>query len=109
MKKHKMFKRSILSRSTRFGTYGFMSMMLAAQLAALPAKAADQAANSADRATVDVKKGARDIKRDAKKAGRDVTGNHSTWQDTKDSVGDAAKDVKDEAGYTKRKVERKAR
>ncbi len=85
----------------KFGTIGFLSMVLAAQLAL-----ADSAVNNADRAAVDAKKSARSAKRDLKKAGRKVTGQSSTYDDVKDSTKDAVKNTRDEAALQKRRIER---
>lgn len=93
---------------TRYGSKGFLSLMLAAQIAAIPS-IADTAADKADRAGTDVKKSARSLKNEAKEAGRDLTGQGSTWENVKDDVKDGARDAKDEANYQKRKAERKAR
>ncbi len=92
---------------TKFGTYGFLSALLAAQVATSPALFADGSlADKADRAGVDAKKTGRAMKRDAKKAGRQATGQDNAWDDAKDSVGDAGKNVKDEVDYQKRKSDR---
>jgi hypothetical protein len=92
---------------TRFGTYGFMSVILAAQMLSVQGLA-DSVADKSDRAWTDTKKSARSVKRDAKKAGRKVTGQESKWENFKDSAEDTGKDFKDEAKHQKRKLERKA-
>lgn|GEM_PF-6199920 len=92
---------------TKFGTYGFLSMLLATQMAATPALFADEsAATKVDRAGKDAKKSGRALKRDVKKGARDATGQGSTYEDVKDGAGDAVGNVKDEAGFQKRKAER---
>lgn len=100
------FKKGIQMKTkslTAFGTYGFLSLMMAAQIAA-----ATSAVDNADRATVDAKKSARSVKRDMKKAGRKVTGQDNTYDDVKDEVQDAGKNLGDEAAYHNRKIKRKA-
>jgi hypothetical protein len=93
-------KKSILF--TRYGTYGFMSLILASQMAFVTAtKAADT-----DRVMVDAKKNARSVKRSVKKTGRNLTGQGSTWKDVGDEVKDAGKNLKDEANYAKKKVKK---
>jgi len=87
---------------TAFGTYGFLSMLMAAQIATA------NTVDNADRTTVDAKKSARSVKRDMKKAGRKVTGQDSTYDDVKDEVQDAGRNVGDEAAYHNRKIKRKA-
>ena len=87
---------------TKFGTYGFLSLAIASQLAMAGTNTADKA----DRAATDVKKNARSVKRDAKKAGRKVTGNESVVKDGKDKISDMGKDVKDEAKVQNRKAKR---
>ena len=97
-----------LASLTRFGTYGFLSALMAAQLATSPRAFADSAADSVDRAKKDVKKSSRSLKRDLKKTGRKVTGQENTWDDGKDEVKDAGANVKDEAEFQKNKLKRKS-
>jgi hypothetical protein len=90
-----------------FGTYGFLSMLLATQMAATPSLFADEsAATKVDRAGTDAKKSGRALKRDIKKGARDATGQGSTYEDMKDGAKDAVNNVQDEAGFQKRKAER---
>jgi ribosome recycling factor len=84
----------------KFGTYGFLSCMLAAQLGSLSALA------DADRAVVDAKKSARSMKRDVKKGVRKATGQDNAWDDAKDEAHDAVENLKDEASYHKKKIEK---
>lgn len=89
-----------------FGTYGFLSVLVAAQIAASPLLFA-VAPDRLDRALVDAKKSARAVKRDIKKNARKATGQENTWETVKDEVSDAGKNIKDEAKYQKRKIQRK--
>ncbi len=89
---------------TRFGTYGFLSTILAAQLALAPSGFGDSAQNNLDRAKLDVKKTARSAKRDLKKAGRNVTGQESKWKDFKDEAADAARNTQDEVKHEADKI-----
>lgn len=93
----------------RFGSYGFLSTMLALQLAAMPSYGKDTIEDKAKRGALDTKKSARAIKRDAKKAGRKITGQENAWEDTKDEVSDAAKNLKDETKYQAKKAKRHVR
>ena len=62
-----IFKGDKMKSLTAFGTYGFLSLMMAAQVAASSQSFASGLANDADRAGVDTKKAARTVKRDVKK------------------------------------------
>jgi len=93
---------------TQFGTYGFLTTLMAAQIAMAPRLFADTLENKVDRGGVDTKKSARSVKRDLKKKGREVTGQDNTYDDMKDEVKDAGKNVKDETQYQGRKIERQA-
>ncbi len=87
----------------KFGTIGFLSLLLAAQTALY----AESVSDKTDRAYTDAKKSARSFKSQAKKAGRKATGNDSKIDDAKDNVGDAAGNAKDELNYQKRHYQRK--
>ncbi len=91
----------------RFGSYGFLSAMLALQLSSLSAFGNDTAKEKAERGLIDAKKSGRSVKRDLKKAGRKITGQDNAWDDTKDAVSDAGKNVKDEAKFQGKKAKRK--
>lgn len=82
-----------------------MSALLATQIGLAPQLFADTA-TSTDRANVDAKKSARAAKRDFKKAGRKVTGQENRYDDVKDEVRDAGKNVKDEAGHQADKIKK---
>lgn len=90
---------------TQFGTYGFLTLMMAAQLGN-SALGKEKLADKADRAAVDTKKSAREMKKDLKKAGRKVTGQENSWDNVKDSVGTAAENTKDEVKLQARKAKR---
>lgn len=80
----------------KFGTYGFLSCMLAAQLGSVSAFADE------DRALLDAKKSGRSLKRDVKKGVRKATGQDNTYDDVKDEVKDAKENVKDEVNHLKK-------
>ena len=82
----------------KYGTYGFMSMLLFSQLA----MADKTVGEKIDRTALDAKKSARSIKRDVKKAGRSVTGKGSVWKDVKDEASDGIKNTKDEFNHAKK-------
>lgn len=84
----------------RYGTYGFMSLLLSTQLAYLP----KATAKNLDRAALDAKKSARTAKRSVHKAGRNLTGHGSTLKDAKEEIGDGTKNLKDEAHYAKKHI-----
>ncbi len=88
---------------TKFGTYGFMSALLATQIGLAPNLFADTA-DDLNRAELDTKKSARSAKRDLKKAGRKVTGQDSKYDDVKDEVKDAGRNAKDEVNYQTEKL-----
>ena len=90
----------------KYGTYGFLSTLMATQLAIAPRVFASE---SADRAQLDAKKPARSMRRDLKKSGRKVTGQENSWDDAKDELKDGASNAKDEAHYQARKLQRKTR
>src|SRR5262249_13910932 len=90
---------------TRFGTYGFLSALLAAQMAMAPSLRADDAKTKVDRARVDARKSARAVKRDVKKGARKATGQDNTYDDVKDEVKDAGKNVKDEVEHQAEKLD----
>ncbi len=92
------------SSLTQFGTYGFMSALLAIQVASAPRSFADDLKDKANRAGLDAKKSARAMKRDVKKGARKATGQESTYESAKDEVKDAGKNVKDEAEHLKEEV-----
>jgi hypothetical protein len=92
---------------TAFGTYGFLSVLIAAQMAASPSLFAAGLADKADRAGVDAKKSARSVKRDVTKAARKATGQDNAWDDLKDKASDVGANIKDEADYHTRKIQRK--
>ena len=89
---------------TRFGTYGFLSTLLATQFALAPRSFGDSAQNNLDRAKIDAKRTARSAKRDLKKTGRKVTGEESKWKDVKDETADAARNTKDEVKHQTDKI-----
>ena len=91
---------------TVFGTYGFLSLIMAAQVAASSSSFAAGLADDADRAGVDTKKAGRTVKRDVKKDVRKATGQNDVWEDTKDKTSDTVSNLKDEAKYQKRKLQR---
>lgn len=93
-------------RFIRFGTYGFLSALLAVQLGVAPDL---HAAVNGERAKVDAKKSARSVKRDLKKTGRKITGQDNAWDDAKDEARDAGKNIKDETDYHAKKLQKKAR
>ena len=92
---------------TAFGTYGFLSAIIAAQMAASSLLAAKGLPDEVDRAGVDTKKAARSVKREVKKDVRKATGRGSVWEDAKDKASDTLSNIKDETNYQKRKIERK--
>ena len=92
---------------TSYGTYGFLAAVIALQMAISANLARADVADKADRTTLDAKKSSRSFKRDVKKGARKATGHDNTWDDVKDSASDTGKNLKDEAGYQKRKLERK--
>lgn len=86
----------------KYGTYGFMSLIISSQLALLPrASAVDT-----DRAVVDAKKNARAAKRKINKGARSVTGQGSVWKDAKERTSDEVKNAKDDANYSIKKLEK---
>ncbi len=90
---------------TRFGTYGFLSALLAAQMGLAPNLNADDTATKIDRAKVDAKKSARSMKRDIKKGARKATGQDNAYDDAKDEVKDAGRNLKDEAEHQADKLD----
>lgn len=90
----------------RFGSYGFLSTMLAIQIAALPSYGNENLEDKTRRGALDAKKSARSVKRDIKKTGRKITGQENAWEDTKDSLSDAGKNIKDEANFQAKKAKR---
>lgn len=91
---------------TRFGSYGFLSLMMAAQLAV--GEDASTRAEKADKAWRETKKGARAVGSDVKKTARDATGNGSHVEDARDEMEDTAENVKDDARHFQKKAERRA-
>ena len=87
---------------THFGTYGFLSLMLSAQMAFA------DVADKVDRARVNNKENTRSEHTDLKKTVRKVKGKSSKVQDVKDRVSDARKDSQDEIHYGERKAKREA-
>jgi hypothetical protein len=92
---------------TKFGTYGFLSALIATQMTTPSALLASELSDKADRAGVDAKKSVRSMKQDIKKGARKATGQDNTWDDVKDEASDAGSNIKDEANYQKRKLKRK--
>lgn len=88
----------------KFGTYGFLATMLAAQMASISV-ANSSTANEIDRKVVDAKKSGRAVRRDVKKAGRKMTGQDSKVEDFKDSAGDTVENAKDEIDHAKKQAE----
>ena len=93
---------------TRYGTYGFMSALIATQLAVYPRLFADTA-EKVDRAKVDSKKSGRALRRDLKKAGRKATGQENSYDDVKDEVKDGVSNTRDEVNHQAKKLEKKTR
>jgi hypothetical protein len=91
---------------TAFGTYGFLSVLIAAQMAASPSLFATGLAEKADRAGTGMKKSARSMKRDIKKTARKATGQDNAWDDVKDKASDSANNLKDEAHFHQRQIQR---
>ncbi len=91
----------------QYGSYGFLCSIIAMQLS-MSAIAGDTMGDKARRTGLDIKKSARSAKRDVKKTGRKITGQDSAWDDAKDSVKDAGKNIKDEAKYHTEKAKRHA-
>lgn len=87
----------------RYGTYGFLSLMMSAQLALIPSALAGE---KADRAMLDAKKSARTAKRKVNKTARGITGQGNTWKDMKEEVSDGAKNAKDELNHAAKKVKK---
>lgn len=94
---------------TKYGTYGFLTALVVAQIAMSPALFADDVQDKIDRAGVDAKKSGRSIKRDVKKGARKATGQDNAYDDVKDSAKDAGRNAKDELELQKRKIERKTK
>ena len=88
----------------KFGTYGFLCSLIAAQMSVVTLAATD-AAVDADRTLVDAKKSGRSVKRDVKKGARKMTGKDSKIEDTKDAAGDAVNNTKDEINHAKKTAE----
>ncbi len=85
---------------TRFGTYGFLSMILASQVAL-----ANNVGDTAEHGVMDAKKDARTARRELKKSVRKVTGNQSTYENVKDKTKDTVENTKDELKHEKHKAE----
>lgn len=79
---------------TRFGTYGFLCALIAAEVALVPRAFAS---NKVDDTVVEAKKDARSARRKVRKNVRKATGNDSVVEDAKDATKDAVENTKDEA------------
>ena len=93
----------------QYGTYGFLSALMATEIAIAPRVFAGNAGDAADKAKVDATKSSRSARRDLKKAGGKVTGQKNSYDDAKEGVKDGANNVKDEAQYQARKLKRKTK
>jgi hypothetical protein len=80
----------------KFGTYGFLCVMMASQLASA------STAEKMDRKLLDAKKSGRETKRSLKKSGRKITGDESYAKDAKDVVKDGYSNTKDEVKHAKK-------
>lgn len=89
----------------KYGTYGFLSVVLAAQLALATVVYAD-VQDEAERAKVDAKKSGRALKRDIKKGARKATGQDNAYDDVKDGAKDAGKNAQDELELQKNKLKK---
>lgn len=81
---------------TRFGTYGFLCALIAAEMTLVPKSYADDVGKKADEAVVEAKKEGRAVRRKVKKQVRKATGNDSVVEDVKDAAKDGVQNTKDE-------------